>query len=107
MRTLTLPAMNRVSQISGSSASPAANILQASVQTFFSGINWDGHLPSIGSSGLASGAMVDEPPNLEMSVTRFFATFSWEGHAIAASPVIKTPESEQQEFTLDAFSDLF
>lgn len=107
MSTLTLPQMN------GSSVyKPSDAWLQASVQEFFSAVNWDDHAlvqPSSDSSSATVTTGKSEALNLEMSVSRFFAAINWDGNAIAAPTQINepTPAKPKQEFTLDDFSDLF
>lgn len=103
MSPLTLPQMN------GSTTTRAADDwLQATVQDFFSKINWDDHPPEVRPSTLSLTDDSPPPFSLEMSVGRFFAAINWEGNAIAAPAPIEQPKvTHKTEFTLDEFSDLF
>lgn len=106
MSTMTLP------QTNGAAAyAPAPVWLQSSVQTFFTGFNWEDQPPEV--QELRMTATIEgstEPLSLTLSVSQFFATVNWEGTQIAEVPTFEdfmTEESAADDFTLDSFSDLF
>lgn len=107
MTSMTLPHKN------GSSAVPPAQTwLQASVQQFFTAINWDDHPPDVQEIKLTatqSGTNSTSPLNLSLSVSRFFAAVNWDGVAVAApvSPAPQPIQPKPDDLTLDDFSSLF
>jgi hypothetical protein len=93
--------------------------LQQTVQQFFSGFNWEDHPPEVQELRAASQADDAEPLSLTLTVSQFFGTINWEGNHAIATPThseltfienlsaIAVPNSNDDDFTLDDFSDLF
>lgn len=101
MMTLTQPQKN------GSAAYvPSEAWLQASVQSFFTAINWDDNPPEVQQVRLATD---NSPLSLTLSVSQFFTAVNWDGSAIAAptpvQPSVVAPKAT--DLTLDDFSSLF
>ncbi len=102
MMTLSPPQKN-----GSAAAMVTADWLQTSVQKFFTSINWDNHSPEVQQRRSEPGVT---PLNLTLSVQEFFAAVNWDGSAIGlapSSPPIALPSTSVNDFTLDAFSDLF
>lgn len=103
MNAVILPHMNGTPK-----PAPATHWLQASVQAFFSDINWDDHPPELRAPIASLTADSPATLTLDMSVGRFFAAINWDGNAIAAPTVVAAAKAAPKtEFTLDDFSDLF
>ncbi len=102
MMTLSPPQKN------GSAvAMVTADWLQLSVQKFFTSINWENHSLEVQERRSDPGAT---PLNLTLSVHEFFAAVNWDGTAIGlppSSPPPSLPSPSVNDFTLDAFSNLF
>jgi hypothetical protein len=86
--------------------------LTASVQTFFSGFNWEDAPPEVQEiQQTSAGQAITGPLSLTLSVSQFFAAINWDGAEIAAPVVIEQPAIPQppasEELTLDDFSSLF
>ncbi|MGJ3251309.1 MAG: hypothetical protein ACFE0J_09295 [Elainellaceae cyanobacterium] len=86
--------------------------LTSSVQTFFSGFNWD-NLPIQPvelSTPLAGTNSQKLTPSLTASVSQFFDLIPWEGARVIAAPAqteVPLVSFEADDFTLDDFSGLF
>lgn len=108
MTTLIQPHKNG-SQVSA----PNEAWLRSSVQSFFSGINWDDNPPEVQEirRTYTEPSRSEEPLSLTLSVCQFFAAINWEGGggAIAAPPAapLSTPAATVDDLTLDDFSSLF
>ncbi|MGJ3247872.1 MAG: hypothetical protein ACFE0I_17560 [Elainellaceae cyanobacterium] len=86
--------------------------LTSSVQTFFSGFNWDNLpiQPIESSTSLPATNSQNATPSMTASVSQFFDLIPWEGARVIAAPAqIEAPLSsvEADDFTLDDFSGLF
>lgn len=103
MSTMTLPHRN------GSSAYSASEVwIQSSVQTFFSGFNWEDNPPEVHEVKQAAVLHSTEPLSLTLSVSQFFAAVNWDGTAIAAAtPQPAAPAQKPDDLTLDDFFNLF
>lgn len=97
---------------SNGSATGAQLWLRESVRSFFEAIPWEGRSAIAPPRSAPAGQSAAESP-LTMSVGLFFETFPWEGKptiAVPVAPLEMQPEenlSDNDAFTLDAFSDLF
>lgn len=86
--------------------------LRESVRSFFEAIPWEGRSHVVSTRSTHAGQPATESP-MTMSVGLFFETFPWEGKptiAVPVAPLEMQPEasvSDNDAFTLDAFSDLF
>lgn len=84
--------------------------LQSSVQTFFTGFNWENQSPEVQELKLQALQGSNTPLSLTLSVNQFFGAINWEGVA-AAAPVVLTPPTSSvavaNDLTLDDFSSLF
>lgn len=104
MSTVALPHKN------GSAAvAPADSWLLASVQKFFTGINWEDNPPEVQEIRMAAASEAGATSlNMTMSVCQFFAAVNWDGTEIAAAPApVVEPVSKPDDLTLDDFSSLF
>jgi hypothetical protein len=86
--------------------------LTTSVQTFFSGFNWENAPPEIQEiQQTASVQATSGPLSLSLSVGQFFAAINWHGSEIAAPVAVEQPSIPQpaanDDLTLDDFSSLF
>jgi hypothetical protein len=89
-------------------AATSSNWLQSSVQSFFTAFNWEDNPPEVQELKLTS--MQDGMPlSMELSVSQFFSAIAWDGSCVAAAPSSAEPfsVSENNQFTLEDFSDLF
>ena len=91
----------------GSSSANTSNWLHASVQEFFSTLNWEDLPPNTQQVGQVTPQCSDAPLSLDLSVSQFFAAVNWEGTAIAAPVSAPTQPTSAESFTLDNFSALF
>ena len=85
---------------------------QASVQDFFSSINWEMHPVEVQEFKQARLQGSTEPLSLMLSVAQFFSCMAWDGQpvvapAIADSQTLEIPQEATDDLTLDDFSDLF
>ena len=89
----------------------AQSWLQSSVQTFFTGFNWEDHSPEVQELKLQSLQGSNTPLSLTLSVNQFFGAINWEGVAAAAPVAVPAstsqPVSVANDLTLDDFSSLF
>lgn len=86
--------------------------LQRSVQTFFLGVNWEDHSPSVQEMQLSARTAAAQGQfvslSLELTVSQFFAAIAWDGTAIAPGNEPHLLEANQaDDFTLEDFTDLF
>ncbi len=106
MKTQSIPATN-------GSASEVRPWLQASVQNFFSGFNWDNLPPTLSHRQDLETQVPDpdQPLSMMLKVGQFFGAIAWDGLRIIAAPptasVSLPAAQEANRFTLDDFSDLF
>lgn len=87
--------------------------VRETVQTFFEGVAWSGTAfqpqPQPGGSSDRSGSP------MTMAVGDFFGTIPWDGQPIIGVPISPlealpanpSPVQEEDDLTLDGFSDLF
>jgi hypothetical protein len=84
--------------------------LQLSVQTFFTGFNWEDQSPEVQELKLQSMQGSNTPLSLTLSVHQFFGAINWEGAAATPSVTVATPTQpvpKANDLTLDDFSNLF
>lgn len=85
--------------------------LTASVQQFFSQVNWDDNPPELQELKQTAVQGISQDLNLTLTVHQFFAAVNWDGAAIASVPesqeVVESAVAKANEFTLDDFSNLF
>jgi len=82
--------------------------LQSSVQSFFSGINWENNSPEV--QEIRTAASENAAVGLTLSVCQFFAAVNWDDAAIAAPVATKQApiaSPKPNDLTLDDFSSLF
>lgn len=87
-----------------------ASWLQSSVQTFFTGFNWDNQSPEVQELKLQSLQGNNTPLSMTLNVNQFFGAINWEGAAAAAPVAVTTsapPVAPANDLTLDDFSSLF
>ena len=85
---------------------------QASVQDFFSSINWEMHPVEVQEFKQAQLQGSTKPLSLTLSVAQFFSCMAWDGQPVVApdfadSQNLEIPREETDDLTLDDFSDLF
>jgi hypothetical protein len=105
--------MTSVTAISPNGTQPKAQTqswLQLSVQTFFTGFNWEDQSPEVQELKLQALQGSNTSLSLTLSVNQFFGAINWEG-AAAAAPVALTSSTASvartNDLTLDDFSSLF
>ncbi|UBF26574.1 hypothetical protein K9N68_00740 [Kovacikia minuta CCNUW1] len=84
--------------------------LQSTVQQFFTALNWEDSPPEVQEVKISAAQLGNAGPlSLSLSVSQFFSALNWEGTAIAAPIPQEQPtlQPAPDNFTLDAFSDLF
>ena len=100
---MTLPQMN-----SSTGSTSSEDWLRASVQQFFSALNWEDHSPELQEIKLTALNETAVPLSLTLSVSQFFAAINWSGTTIAAPVPIQPPvPPPTDDLTLDDFSSLF
>src|SRR6476619_7046991 len=99
--------MTSVAAVSSNGTKPQAQAqpwLQSSVQTFFTGFNWENQSPEVQELKLQALQGSNTPLSLTLSVNQFFGAINWDGVAASAPVTLTaspTPVATANDLTLD------